>query len=505
MDAKSVHVYPLNRVEGDLKVSVEIDNNIVTDAWCTGTMYRGFENIMVGRSPLDSLVVTPRICGICSTAHLTAAAKALDMIYNVNVPDNAKRIRNITLIAEQLQNDIRHTFFLFMTDFASKVYKEHSLYEGAVKRYKELKGTTIAQTIQESKKILEIIAILGGQWPHSSFMVPGGVISVPSVNDINQCRHSLRRFRNWYEDRILGCSVERWMDVRSKSNLEAWIDECDSQHESDLGFYIRFLREAGLDKIGKGYGNFLCFGSLDMPEDTKVVSMGESKHFMPSGFLTLEGLMPFYQERIVEDVSHSWFADQKEGIHPFKGMTTPYATGSEGERYSWAKAPRYDGLPAETGPLAEMIIASNPLFVDLIKNDGPSVFVRGLARLVRPAMLLPIADLWLKELSRNKGGFYSNYNKIEDGEGFGLIHAPRGALGHWVKIRDSKITKYQIITPTTWNASPRDSNGMVGPCEKALIGTEIKQPGNPVEVGHIIRSFDPCLVCTVHTIDLKEK
>ncbi len=505
MSEKTTHVYPLNRVEGDLKVSVEVDNDIVTDAWCTGTMYRGFENIMIDRSPLDSLVVTPRICGICSTAHLTAAAKALDMVYNVNVPDNAKRVRNITLIVEQLQNDIRHTFFLFMSDFTSQIYREHPLFENAVQRYKVLKCSTTVETIRESKKILEIIAILGGQWPHSSFMVPGGVISVPSVNDINQCRHLLRRFRNWYEDRILGCSVERWMEVKSVSDLETWLDECDSQHESDLGFYIRFLREAGLDKTGKGYGNFLCFGSLDMPENTDVVSMGGSKHFIPSGFFNLDGAKPFNQELIVEDVSHSWFADQKEGVHPSNGITTPYATGGEGEKYSWAKAPRYDGLPAETGPLAEMIIASNPLFVDLVNNGGPSVFVRGLARLVRPAILLPIADLWLKEISRNKGEFYRNYNRIEDGEGFGLIHAPRGALGHWVKIRDSKIEKYQIITPTTWNASPRDSNGMVGPCEKALIGTEIKQPGNPVEVGHIIRSFDPCLVCSVHTIDMTDK
>jgi len=242
-----------------------------------------------------------------------------------------------------------------------------------------------------------------------------------------------------------------------------------------------------------------------MPANTDVVGMGKSEYFVPSGFFTLDGTMPFNQELIIEDVSHSWFTGQKEGIHPSKGMTTPYATGSEGERYSWAKAPRYDGLPAETGPLAEMLIASNRLFVDLVDNDGPSVFVRGLARLVRPAMLLPIADLWLKEVALNKGGFYKNYRKIEDGEGFGLIQAPRGALGHWIKIRDSKIKRYQIITPTTWNASPRDSNGMVGPCEQALIGTEIKQPGNPVEVEHIIRSFDPCLVCTVHAIDMKNK
>jgi len=269
MDEKSVHVFPLNRVEGDLKIRVEIDGGVITDAWCTGTMYRGFENIMVGRSPLDSLVVTPRICGICTTAHLAAASKALDMIYNVSIPDNAKRIRNVTLIAEQLQNDVRHTFFLFMSDFTTMTYKDHPLFEESVQRYEELKGTTTAQTIKESKRILEIIAILGGQWPHSSFMVPGGVISVPSSNDIAQCRYLLRRFRKWYEDKVLGCSLERWQDVKSKSDLDEWVDECASQHESDLGFYIRFLREAGMDQMEKGMiilsvsGPWTCLKKLE--------------------------------------------------------------------------------------------------------------------------------------------------------------------------------------------------------------------------------------------------
>ena len=151
-----------------------------------------------------------------------------------------------------------------------------------------------------------------------------------------------------------------------------------------------------------------------------------------------------------------------------------------------------------------MIIASSPLFMDLVQEDGPSVFVRGLARLVRPAAMIPPAELWLKEVSLMRGSFYKDYQKTKNGEGYGLLEAPRGALGHWIKIRDSKITVYQIITPTTWNASPRDAMSVRGPCEEALIGTEIKNPANPVEAEHIIRSFDPCLVCTVHAVDMKD-
>ena len=179
MHSKKIQVLPLNRVEGDLEIHFEIENGMVSEVRSVGTMYRGFENLLAGRAPLDGLVITPRICGICSTAHLKAAVKALDMIAEVQIPDDAVRVRNLTLMAEQLQNDLRHTFLLFTPDFTSPAYREHSLFEEAVKRYRPLKGETVVPTIRETKKILEIIAILGGQWPHSSFMVPGGWFRFP--------------------------------------------------------------------------------------------------------------------------------------------------------------------------------------------------------------------------------------------------------------------------------------------------------------------------------------
>jgi hydrogenase large subunit len=144
------------------------------------------------------------------------------------------------------------------------------------------------------------------------------------------------------------------------------------------------------------------------------------------------------------------------------------------------------------------------LFVDLIKNDGPNVFVRQLARLVRSAYLIPVMEQWLEETARCQEEFYQDHRKKERGKGYGLLEAPRGALGHWVKIEGAKIQKYQIITPTAWNASPRDASGTRGPCEEAIVGTEIKDLDNPIEIDHIIRSFDPCLVCTVHTINISK-
>jgi len=503
MPQKKIHFYPLNRVEGDLEVRIQLEDNVVSDAWSAGIMYRGFENLLIGRAALDGLVLTPRICGICSTSHLKAAAKALDMFYNVKLPNNAVRIRNITLIAEKIQNDFRHAFMLFMVDFTNPAYQQHSLFDEAVRRYKPLSGETTMQTIAETQKMLEIIAILGGQWPHSSFMVPGGVVCVPSSSDLAQCLFLMRNFRKWYERRVLGCRIERWLEVKSATDLDEWIQESDSHAQSDMGFYIRFAKEAGLERIGEGYGNFICFGSLDLPEDTKVRRSNKGRQFIPPGFFHKFKLSLFDQAKITEDVSHAWFDESDGGRHPFDGETRPYATGKESGKYSWAKAPRYDQLPAETGPLAEMVVASDPLIMDLIKNGGPNVFVRQLARLIRSAYLIPVMQQWLEETVHCNEEFYQDHRKKENGQGYGLVEAPRGALGHWVKIKDAKIQKYQIITPTAWNASPRDASGFRGPCEEAIVGTEIKDPANPVEVDHIIRSFDPCLVCTVHYVNIE--
>ncbi len=501
MSGDKIQVLPLNRVEGDLEIRLEIDNRIVSEARSVGTMYRGFENLLKGRAPLDGLVITPRICGICSTAHLKAAAKALDMIFQVDVPDDAKRVRNTTLMAEQIQNDMRHTFLLFMPDFTGPVYRDHPLFEEAVRRYQPLRGETAGHTIRETKRLLEIIAILGGQWPHSSFMVPGGVVSVPGLNDINQCRSLLSNFRRWYEKRVLGCTLERWNHVKSPEDLDAWLDEDRAHQEGELGFFVQFSREAGLQHLGRGHGNFISFGALEMPRQTSVAGTAGGDHLFPSGFVRSTTRHPFSQQKITEDVTCSHFDDPEGPRHPFEGVTEIGVPHMDGKTYTWAKAPRYDGYPAETGPLAEMVMAGHPLFVGLLGTEGPNVFVRQLARLTRPAYILAALDCWLKEILPSGEDFYRDNEPVENGRGFGLIHAHRGALGHWVELEDGKISRYQIITPTAWNASPQDLNGVRGPWEEALVGTEIKDPENPVEIEHIIRSFDPCLVCCVHVID----
>lgn len=493
---------PLNRVEGDLEIRVELENNRIVDAWSSGTMFRGFENLLVGRGPLDSLVITPRICGICSTTHLMAAAKALDQICGVNPPDNALRLRNVTLMVEHCQNDVRQSVLMFLPDFASPAYKSHPLYTEAVDRYAPLKGSRCIDVVRQTKTILEIVAILGGQWPHSSHMVPGGVTYVPPLAELNQCRLILRAFRNWYEKTVLGCSLARWGEIQCAADLDAWLREQDAHRDGDVGFFLRFAREAGLHEVGGGHGHFLSCGSLELPSETAVLGQGEGRQLVGAGFVSSDGLrQSFDQSHVAEHIASSWFSGYEGGKHPFDGMTVPYATGAEGGKYSWSKAPRYAGMPAETGPLAERIIAGTPLFADLLQREGSNLVNRQLARLIRPATLLPAMEIWLEEMARCVDQpYYTPVPTIHDGQGVGLIEAARGALGHWVDIRDGRIARYQIVTPTAWNGSPRDSAGVRGPWEEALIGTRIADIDNPVEAGHVIRSFDPCLVCTVHVV-----
>lgn len=485
---------PLNRVEGDLALHLEYDGAEVTNSWSSGIMFRGFENMLKGRGPLDGLVLTPRVCGICGTAHLMAAARALDMLCGVIIPDNAIMIRNLALMAEQVQSDIRHGILMFMKDFLNPIYENESFYPEARLRYEPFRGTSVIKAIQETKRILEIVAIVGGQWPNSSFMVPGGIATAPTCNDMVSCGYIHKAFSNWYEREILGCTIERWSAITTRDDLETWLAESDAHRRSDLGFFLRCARRAGLDKIGGGHDNFISVGLQDLPPRT-----GQSLpvSLLSPGFIKKGKKTAFNQARISEHVAFSRFEGYGGGLHPFEGVTRPCVSGTNPDKYSWAKAPRYDDIPAETGPLAEMLVDENPLFSDLVRNQGPTVFSRQLARLTRPARILPFMKKIIAEINP-KAPYYTTVKDIPDGRGYGLIEASRGALGHWMEIRDGVIHRYQIVTPTSWNGSPRDANGTRGPWEEAMIGTRLRDPENPVELGHIVRSFDACLVCAVH-------
>lgn len=490
---------PFNRAEGDLEVRVEHGDGRILDAWSAGTMYRGFENLMRGRAPLDGLVMTPRICGICSTTHLVAASRALDAIAGVTPPDNAIRLRNIALMAEHVQSDVRQSVLMFMADFANPAHARHSLFAAAQARYTTMGGSSFIDAIRETKKILEVVALIGGQWPHSSFMVPGGLSFAPSQASLLQCRRIVAGYRLWFEQRVLGCTLERWRAVDSLAALDQWLDESPAHRDSEVGFLWRFGREAGLNAIGRGHQRFLSFGAFDLPTESAIqYTHGQ---LLPAGFVQEGRYADLDLDLIREDVSHSWYKKELGALHPASGETQPYASGRDGSAYSWIKAPRYDGLAVETGPLAEAIIACQPLFLDALNGSGVSALTRQLARLTRPAILLPAMQTWLDEcLAHADAPIIAGDGHVPDGQGAGLTQAARGALGHWVSIRKGKIERYQIITPTGWNGSPRDEGGVRGAWEEALVGIPLADPDNPVEAGYVIRSFDPCLVCSVHTV-----
>lgn len=495
-DKKTKITIPLNRVEGDLELTLELADGIVTDSWSRGVMYRGFENMLKGRAPKDGLVLTPRVCGICGTAHLLAAAKALDMISQVSIPVNALMVRNVALMAEHLQSDMRQAILMFMKDFINPAYRRKPFFKEAIKRYAPLRGRSVLETIKSTKQIVQVIAIIGGQWPLSSFMVPGGVASTMTQDDIISCRYIVAQFKSWYEKTILGCSLQRWDDIKNLPDLERWYEESAAHRESETGFFIGCARELTLEQTGRGYDNFLSFGQFELPADHG--SAAPSMVFSP-GFFSHGDAGSFNQQQISEHVAHSCFEDYAGGRHPFVGKTSPFAGDLEGDKYSFAKAPRYQDKPAETGPLAEMLCNKHPLFIDLLTKQGGNTFVRQLARFTRGAILLPYMEKWLGMIDP-AASFYTPLPFIPDGKGYGLTSGSRGALGHWVIIEDGEISKYQIITPTSWNGSPRDASHLRGPWEEAVISTTVADPDNPVTIGHIIRSFDPCQVCSVHTI-----
>jgi len=482
---------PMNRVEGDLEVKVTIEGGMVTDAWMIGTMYRGIEKMMAGRAALDGLVITPRVCGICSTSHLLAAARALENLSGATVAYNGRILRHLALGAEKLQNDVRHVALMFAADLCNKRYQDEALYEEALRRFQPFQGQSVIEVIRASKKIPEIIAILGGQWPHSSFIVPGGITSDPSGADLRQCQMLLSEFRRWYEQHILGCSLERWQQVQTAAQLDIWIEEKKSHFNSDLGFLIRCGREFGLDRMGKAHETFLAVPEHGLP--------GRAVGGAVSGGVASQGIVrEFNQEKIVEQVRYSHYLDTGHGGHPMDtGTRASIATDTQ--KYSWCKAPRYEEEAMETGPLAEQIVNEDALFQDLISQHGSSALLRELARLTRPARLLPLMEGWFTDIDM-KAPFYQPPGEFIAGEGFGLVQAPRGFLGHWLQLSGGRIEHYQIIAPTTWNASPRDDRAVCGPIEEALIGTPVQDAANPVEVGHVVRSFDLCMVCSVHAI-----
>jgi len=508
---KKIVVDPVTRIEGHLKVTVEVENGKVKDAWSSGTMARGFEALLHGKDPRDAPFVTSRICGVCYSVHQLTSARALDMAFGAKVPWGGTLLRNLAMGAQFIYDHILHFYHLSALDYldimaiAKYSGKDKGLNAvrdkivGLVKagdtfpltpRYKpdefcvkdpELVTTAVKHYVDAlamQAKARNMGAIFGGRQPHYQSIVVGGFTQLPDINQV-------ARFRTM-------------LDEQAKFVNEVYVPDV-------LAFGTGPLFPLAKIGLGGGHYNYLAYGALELDRAGK-------KLVFPSGVITGMDpakikVDPFDPNKITESVKHSWYKKDKPQ-HPYNGRQD--FDMDRKDAYSFVKAPRYDGKPMEVGPLARMLVAENPDVLGLFKKGvKPGVVARHAARAIETKLVVDACYKWCDELlsEMTKPGFKihdtAHWEPPKTGMGAGFYEAPRGALGHWVKVKDKKIDNYQCVVPSTWNASPRCEKKHRGQYEESLIGAPVPDPDNPINVVRIIRSFDPCLACAVHIIDPK--
>ena len=458
---------PVTRIEGHMKVEIEVDTNgglqQIVDARCTGTLFRGFETLLNGRSALDGPIITQRICGVCPISHGQAAVQALENVSNWLPPTNARLLRNLTLGANFLQSHILHFYLLAALDFVAGPAASpwQPAWQVDMRGGLESVGGNLPAAIAARRQAHEMGAVFGGKMPSSNTFIPGGFTTIPSTEDIDNYR----------------------------------------QHLADLSQFIANIYLPDVQKVGEVYGdyfqigsgsnNLMAYGAFEMDDtnSTRLFSGGYAENGDPN-------VREFATKDISESVKYSWYADKSENLNPSSGETVPEYP--KGDAYSWMKAPRLNGQPFEAGPLARMWVNGD-------YQRGISVMDRHVARALESAKIAQAMTGWLDELTPGQNSYDDNFDQCS-GFGVGLSEAPRGALGHWVDITpEGKISHYQVITPTCWNASPRDNQDVPGPLEQALIGTPIENPDQPVEALRVIHSYDPCLACAVHIMRPDQK
>lgn len=504
---RTIVIDPITRIEGHMKFEAVVDGGRVKDARCSGTLFRGFENILVGRQPLDAVRLTQRVCGVCPTAHGTASALCLDAALGVeaDVPPNGRLVRNLLLGSNFLQSHILHFFALAALDYvdvtaladyqgneselkAVRSFIERQELSPFFPRYEGDYRCTKAANVDLVRAYLkalhirrvchEMLSVFGGKMPHNIAVVPGGVTCDVTADKVATFGGKLQEISEFVDDVYLPTIA---------TVAEAYADHFD---------------------IGAGCRRFLAYGAFN--EKDEAADPLKRMRLLPRGLVDADGkLRDVDAAAITEDVTHSRYTAASSG-HPTQGATEPQP--DKPDAYSWIKAPRYDGRPAEVGPLARAMVALAagdgvvaPLVtrtLAALKLDAsklPSVLGRHLARALECRIVSDAMARWLDELQPGEPA--ATVLEIPDeAAGAGLTDAPRGALGHWAQIRNKVIDRYQLVVPTTWNGSPRDADGTPGPIEQALIGTVIRDEDNPFEVVRIIRSFDPCLACSVHVL-----
>jgi hydrogenase large subunit len=458
---------PITRIEGHLKVNVTIDAyrgvQQVVDVQVAGNLFRGFENLLVGREPTDAQHITQRICGVCPIPHAMAAVMTLDSLDKTAVPMNGLLMRNLVMGANFVESHILHFYLLSALDYIDGPAQRPWLSTWSIdRRFNATQTSTLIghylKAVEMKRKGQEAAAIFGGKQPHSPAYIPGGFTNVPTQDQIT----------------MFGSYADELLDFINN----IYIPDAEA---------LASVYEDYLD-IGVGYGNLLSYGCFD--EDPA----GKNKLFSP-GYVMKGSRRKarFNSTSIAEQVKYAWYKDSTSRLKPSVGKTE--AVYPKGKAYSWLKSPRYQNAPMEVGPLARMWMTGD-------YTEGVSVMDRHLARAYEAKKITEAMKRWVASIRIGDPAFEKT-SIPATATGFGLTEAPRGALGHWVKIANGKIANYQVITPTCWNCSPRDDRKQLGPLEKAIMGTVVQDPDRPVEVLRIVHSYDPCLDCAVHVMRAK--
>ena len=568
---KRIVVDPVTRIEGHLRVEVNVDsNNVIRNAVSTGTMWRGIEVILRGRDPRDAWAFTERICGVCTGTHALTSVRAVENALDIKIPENANSIRNIMQLALQVHDHLVHFYHLHALDWVDVVsalkadpkatsqlaqsisnwplsspgyfkdlqtrlkkfvesgqlgpFKNGYWGHPAYKLPPEANLMAVAHYLEAldfQKEIVKIHTIYGGKNPHPNWLV-GGVPCAINVDGVGA---------------VGAINMERLNLV--SSIIDRCIEFTEQVYLPDLqaiaSFYKDWLYGGGLSsKSVMSYG--------DIPEHANDYSPSSLK--LPHGVIlngNLKEVMPVDLKdpnQIQEFVAHSWYKypDETKGLHPWDGVTEPnYVLGpkakgtktniealDEAGKYSWIKSPRWKGNAVEVGPLARYIIGyaqGKAEFKDptdkLLKDLGVPVtaLFSTLGRTAARALECQWAAHQMryfqdKLMAAIKAGDSSTANTdkwkpetwAKEVKGVGFTEAPRGALGHWVKIKDGKIDNYQAVVPTTWNGSPRDPKGNIGAFEASLMDTPMADPNQPLEIIRTLHSFDPCLACSTHVM-----
>lgn len=448
---KRITIDPVTRISGFLEIKAEAEGNKIVNANASGLLFRGFEKMLKGRAPLDAIYFTERICGICSTAHPVASALALENALNIQVSLNDSYLRDMMHGFEFIQNHLRHFYLLSMPSYAKissinlvgeQQYKDYRFPEKINKRIEE----HYIKSIELSRLAHEGLALLGGKAPHVHGIFVGGVTVSIDAYKLEKVKSIIKTIQSFVTTTMMD-------DVEILAN-----------------YYSDYFKK------GSSYPYFMTFGVFNNYDDSDIT-------YVKAGVMKDNIKYNLKPDKITEQIHYSWY--KQDGESEEVDLSKPDA-------YTFIKTPRYLGLPMEVGPLARLIVSGE-------YTNGHSCMDRIIARVLETEKILRIMKNLTKRIEL-KPNNQKVYDIPEKAYGMGLTDTTRGALGHWIEIDNKLISHYNIITPTVWNLSPKDSSGEPGTIERALIGTKLNNIKEPIEIGRIVRSFDPCVSCATHLV-----